>query len=118
MSPCSCQGNRLSAPTRREFLTVGASGVLGLTLAELLRWEQAQAGGTVGPLGPKAKSVLHIFLPGGMAHQESFDPKPYAPLEYRGSFGIGQDQDPRRGVLRDLAEDRQDRRQDHAWSAR
>lgn len=88
MSPCSCQGNRLSAPTRREFLTVGASGVLGLTLAELLRWEQAQAGGTAAPLGPKAKSVLHIFLPGGMAHQESFDPKPYAPLEYRGSFGV------------------------------
>lgn len=31
-----------------------------------------------------AKSVIFIFLPGGMAHQESFDPKPYAPLEYRG----------------------------------
>ena len=35
--------------------------------------------------GP-AKSVIHIYLPGGMAHQESFDPKPYAPLEYRGPF--------------------------------
>lgn len=31
-----------------------------------------------------AKSVIFIFLPGGIAHQESFDPKPYAPLEYRG----------------------------------
>jgi hypothetical protein len=31
-----------------------------------------------------AKSVIFIFLPGGMAHQESFDPKPYAPVEYRG----------------------------------
>ncbi|HAV33630.1 MAG TPA: DUF1501 domain-containing protein, partial [Planctomycetaceae bacterium] len=31
-----------------------------------------------------AKSVIFIFLPGGMAHQESFDPKPYAPIEYRG----------------------------------
>ena len=29
--------------------------------------------------GP-AKSVIHIYLPGGMAHQESFDPKPYMPL--------------------------------------
>jgi hypothetical protein len=28
--------------------------------------------------------VIFIFLPGGMAHQESFDPKPYAPVEYRG----------------------------------
>jgi hypothetical protein len=34
-----------------------------------------------------AKSIIHIFLPGGMAHQESFDPKPFAPLEYRGPFG-------------------------------
>ena len=34
-----------------------------------------------------AKSVINIFLPGGMAHQESFDPKPYAPAEYRGPFG-------------------------------
>jgi hypothetical protein len=31
--------------------------------------------------------VIHIFLPGGLAHQESFDPKPFAPAEYRGPFG-------------------------------
>jgi hypothetical protein len=40
-------------------------------------------GGKEGP----AKSIIHIFLPGGMAHQESFDPKPYAPIEYRGEMG-------------------------------
>jgi hypothetical protein len=34
----------------------------------------------------KAKSVIHIYLPGGMAHQESFDPKPYSPMEYRGEM--------------------------------
>jgi hypothetical protein len=34
-----------------------------------------------------AQSVIQIFLPGGMAHQESWDPKPYAPSEYRGPFG-------------------------------
>ena len=34
-----------------------------------------------------AKSIIHIFLPGGIAHQESFDPKPYAPIEYRGEMG-------------------------------
>src|SRR5207245_1481287 len=37
-----------------------------------------------------AKSIIHIFLPGGMAHQESFDPKPYAPIEYRGEMGTVQ----------------------------
>jgi hypothetical protein len=37
---------------------------------------------------PAAQSLIHIFLPGGMAHQESFDPKPNAPLEYRGDMGV------------------------------
>jgi len=36
---------------------------------------------------PKAKSVIHIFLPGGMSAQESFDPKPFNPYEYRGPYG-------------------------------
>ena len=31
-----------------------------------------------------AKSVIFIFLAGGIAQQESWDPKPFAPLEYRG----------------------------------
>ncbi len=35
--------------------------------------------------GP-AKSVIFIYLPGGAAAQESFDPKPNAPLEYRGGM--------------------------------
>ena len=34
-----------------------------------------------------AKNIIHIFLPGGISHQESFDPKPLAPSEYRGPFG-------------------------------
>ena len=33
-----------------------------------------------------AKSVIHIFLPGGIAHQELVDPKPLAPIEYRGDM--------------------------------
>lgn len=84
--PC-CSGNPLATRGRREFLTVGALGMLGLTLGDLLRMEsRADVTGESG-FG-KAKSILHIFLPGGMAQQESFDPKPFAPLEYRGSFGI------------------------------
>src|ERR1700733_1963455 len=47
----------------------------------------ARPGTTVNlPEGP-AKAVIHIFLPGGMASHESFDPKPDAPIEYRGPFG-------------------------------
>ncbi|MHB8900519.1 MAG: DUF1501 domain-containing protein [Thermoguttaceae bacterium] len=62
-------------------------GMLGLTLGDLLRLE-SRAAESAPPTFGKAKSILHIFLPGGMAQQESFDPKPYAPLEYRGSFGV------------------------------
>ncbi len=80
-----CQGNRLS---RRNFLTVGAVGGLGLNLAGFLQLRQAQAEQKhYDFVEAKADSVIHIFLPGGMAHQESFDPKPYSPIEYRGEMG-------------------------------
>lgn len=81
-----CQGNPLS---RRNFLTVGALGGLGLTLADLLTMRRALAEQKhYDPIEAKCDSVIHIFLPGGIAHQESFDPKPYSPIEYRGEFGV------------------------------
>jgi len=80
-----CHGNRLS---RRQALTVGAAGAVGLTLADLMRVDQARAAQkNYENIEAKAKSLIHIFLPGGMAHQESFDPKPYSPIEYRGEIG-------------------------------
>lgn len=79
-----CFGNNLS---RRNFLTVGALG--SLTLADFLRMRSAHADQKHYDFIPaKADSVIHIFLPGGMAHQESWDPKPYSPLEYRGEMGF------------------------------
>ncbi len=74
-------------PTRRTFLHVGFAGGIGLTLADLLRLE-ARAADAKAPSAkePPAKALIHIFLPGGMAHQESFDPKPFAPIEYRGEM--------------------------------
>ena len=77
--------------SRRNVLTVGAVGGLGLSLTDFFRIQAAQAAVPAGS-GEKqsrsvegtAKSVIFIFLPGGMAQQESFDPKPHAPLEYRG----------------------------------
>lgn len=71
---------------RRSFLQVGTMAGLGLLLGDYFRM---QARGAIKEYiskeGP-AKSVIHIFLPGGIAHHESFDPKPYAPAEYRGPF--------------------------------
>ncbi len=80
-----CSGNPFS---RRSFMTVGALSGLGLTLGDFFRMREAHADQKSYEFLPaKAESVIHIFLPGGMAHQESFDPKPYSPLEFRGEMG-------------------------------
>jgi hypothetical protein len=73
---------------RREFLQVGAVSGLGLTLGGLFRAEAARAEAkSFQTFAGTAKSVIHIWLPGGWAQQETFDPKPLAPLEYRGDMG-------------------------------
>jgi uncharacterized protein (DUF1501 family) len=74
-------------PSRRAFLHVGLLGALGLTLDDFFRLRAAAADAKEPGKDAKAQSVIHIFLPGGMAHQDSFDPKPYAPVEYRGEIG-------------------------------
>ncbi len=80
-----CPGNQFS---RRGFLAAGALGGVGLSLADLLMVQEARADQkSYDFIEAKAKSVIHIFLPGGLAQQESFDPKPYSPLEYRGEMG-------------------------------
>ena len=66
--------------SRRSFLRVGAVGLGGLTLANLMRAEAA------GGRGKGHKSVIMVYLSGGMAHQDTFDPKPDAPPEVRGEF--------------------------------
>src|SRR5205814_5785205 len=79
----------LGRATRRGFSQVGVLAGLGLTLAEYFRLTStARAEHNFAPSTEGVcQSVIHIFLPGGMAHQESFDPKPYSPLEYRGEMG-------------------------------
>src|SRR5581483_4967040 len=74
-------------PSRRSFLYVGMVGGLGLTLDDFFRAQAKADTKTSGAKEPPAKSLIHIFLPGGLAHQDSFDPKPYAPIEYRGELG-------------------------------
>ena len=72
---------------RRGFLTVGAVGGLGLSLGEFFRMEAARGDSGRPARQPAATSVIYIYLPGGYAHQETFDPKPFAPVEYRGPLG-------------------------------
>ena len=86
-NPLNCLGSPLP---RRTMLRVGFLGGLGLSLESFFRMQAAQAAApstVAAPAkGPKAESIIHIYLPGGMAHQESWDPKPYAPIEYRGDM--------------------------------
>ncbi len=75
--------------SRRDLLRVGALGVSGLTLADLLRHEATAADSehpTAGPKAPRPKSVIYIVLNGGPSHIDMWDLKPRAPAEYRGPF--------------------------------
>ncbi|MEI6234659.1 MAG: DUF1501 domain-containing protein [Planctomycetota bacterium] len=89
-----CPGGHLIPLQRRNFMQVGALSVFGLTLGDYLG-KKARAGegdgrsvsGNKAKEG-QAKAVIQIYLPGGSPHQETWDPKPDAPVEYRGPLGV------------------------------
>ena len=66
--------------SRRNFLRIGALGMGGMTVPELLRAE------SVSGLRSGHKAVIMVYLPGGPPHQDTFDLKPDAPAEIRGEF--------------------------------
>src|SRR3954466_7884234 len=66
--------------SRRNFLKIGALGLGGLALPQLLRAEAEQG------IRKSHKAVIMIYLPGRPAHQDLFDLKPDAPSEIRGEF--------------------------------
>jgi hypothetical protein len=67
--------------TRRDFLRLGALGLGGLTLADVLRLRTL-----AGMASPRPRSVIMIWLFGGPSHIDMYDMKPDAPVEYRGEF--------------------------------
>lgn len=66
--------------TRRTTLQAGAIGLFGMNHLSQLSRAAESTGST--------KSVIYIFLSGGLAQHESFDPKPEAPEDVRGDFGV------------------------------
>ena len=64
---------------RRGFLQLGLLG--GLSLADVLRNE------AVAGTGARPTSVILLWMRGGPSHIDMWDPKPEAPVEYRGEFG-------------------------------
>ncbi len=69
--------------SRRSFLKVGAMGLGGISLPQLL---QAEAVNGSSSRGINHKAVIMIMLPGGPPHQDMWDLKMDAPSEYRGEF--------------------------------
>src|SRR5262249_11632952 len=68
-------------PSRRDTLQAGAIGLMGLGLAELSALQ-----GLASAQTPRARSVIFVFLTGGLSHLDSFDLKPEAPDAIRGEF--------------------------------
>ena len=73
-------GSFCDGHSRRSFLRIGALGLGGLSLPQLLRAEAGQG------RGKSQKSLILVYLPGGPPHQDMFDLKMDAPSEIRGEF--------------------------------
>lgn len=69
--------------SRRSFLKAGMLGLSagGLSLSDVLRANAASSE------SKKENSVIILWMRGGPAHQDMWDTKPEAPVEYRGEFG-------------------------------
>ncbi len=62
---------------RRDLLRVGSLSIAATALPQLASAKQPVA---------KAKSVIYLWMGGGVTHIDSFDPKPDAPEEIRGTL--------------------------------
>ena len=67
---------------RRNFLQFGLAGFGALSLQGLMKVRAENAA------KPKSErtAVILVWLPGGCSHIDTYDPKPEAPIEYRGPF--------------------------------
>src|SRR5262245_53356911 len=75
--------------SRRDWLRVGGLGLAGLTLPQVLALQEAS--GREGPREKsfgRAKAIILIHLYGSPSQMEWVDPKPDAPVEVRGQFGV------------------------------
>lgn len=83
-------------PSRRDFIRLGGSAALGFSLPQLLRAQASSAAeaptegsneNSSGGRGRRrAKSVILVYLGGGLSHHDSFDLKPSAIADIRGKY--------------------------------
>jgi hypothetical protein len=85
-----CAEFRAGMRSRRDVLRLGFLAGLGLSLPDLLRARaraEAPSGSSAGSTFGRARSVIMIYLHGGPAQMETWDPKPEGPAPQRGEFG-------------------------------
>src|SRR4051794_55593 len=85
------QSHLCNGTSRRDFLRVGGLGLFGLSTAGFLAAHARATEFSRDPKGsappkPRAKSVILVYLGGGLSHHDSFDMKPDAPEEIRGKY--------------------------------
>ncbi len=82
------QSDRQVPISRREVMRRSLGGAAGLMLADHLGSSAfaVPAPSSKPPVKVKAKSVIQIFLWGGMSHNDTWDPKPESGSEYMGEF--------------------------------
>src|SRR5262245_5715638 len=88
----NCEGVK-----RRDLLQIGALSALGLTLPDWLRLRAVQAADlssgapsarSAATTAPSDVACILLWMNGGPSHIDTFDPKPDAPQEIRGEFGV------------------------------
>lgn len=98
-SDCLRSGNSMSRPaavsslapcadmlSRRDAIRIGSLSIAASVLP--YQWQGSCAGSERTELNrPRADSVIFLWMGGGVTHIDSFDPKPQAPEEIRGTLG-------------------------------
>jgi uncharacterized protein (DUF1501 family) len=88
MSHANCNGPIPFGLTgRRAFLQAGLAGFATLSLPGILKLQRLSAAAPRQTSAEK-KAVIMVWLPGGMSHLDSYDPKPDSGSEYRGPFKL------------------------------
>lgn len=82
-----CGPIQFGATGRRAFLQAGLAGFASLSLPGIMKLQQASATSSGNPKSEK-KAVIMVWLPGGLSHLDSYDPKPNAGSDYRGPFKL------------------------------
>lgn len=71
---------------RRTILKAGLCGFASLSMADIRRLQAESKALAPDVRNADPTAVILVWLRGGASHLETFDPKPHAPLEFRGPF--------------------------------